>query len=52
MYQNVKVAGTPGIIQGYHALNEFVISRGNDVHVLRLNIYINDIFLTELLGGI
>lgn len=35
----------------YHALNEFVISRGANPNVLKLEIYVNDKLLTETIGG-
>jgi NAD kinase len=34
----------------FHALNEFVINRGDDPHVLKLEIFADNCFLTEAVG--
>lgn len=44
------ISNTKKIIGKYHALNEVVVDRGPSVACIRIDIYCNDIYLTELMG--
>ncbi len=45
---HLKINKTNGKTEAeYHSLNEFVIDRGSKFTVIKINVYLNDIFLTK-----
>jgi NAD+ kinase len=45
-----RIQGTINSNHTFHALNEFVISRGQNPHILRLELFVENVFLTESIG--